>query len=179
MFSNIFTYIYILPYHQLFSICLCGLLLFLELQQRFDGRWWWRGMIGTALVLWAAVVVYYTVLARSSRTGYELEWIPLRSYRQMLLGGNPELLRTNLMNVVLFIPGGLLWAALSRQYHRGLNHMLCILWVFGLFSLSIEGCQYFFQLGNAECDDVIHNTLGAIVGYFAYQKNWEEHRQGG
>ena len=37
-----------------------------------------------------------------------------------------------------------------------------------LFSACVEFCQYKFALGYAEVDDVIHNTLGAAIGVFAY-----------
>ena len=36
-------------------------------------------------------------------------------------------------------------------------------------SLSIEVMQYFFHRGFAETDDVMHNTLGCIVGYMIVQ----------
>ena len=32
-------------------------------------------------------------------------------------------------------------------------------------SVSIEAMQYFFHRGFAETDDVMHNTLGCILGY--------------
>lgn len=32
-------------------------------------------------------------------------------------------------------------------------------------SVSIEALQYFFQRGFAETDDVMHNTLGCVLGY--------------
>lgn len=38
----------------------------------------------------------------------------------------------------------------------------------GRFSLSIELIQYWFGLGVCEMDDVLHNTLGVLAGYAAY-----------
>lgn len=32
-------------------------------------------------------------------------------------------------------------------------------------SLSIEAMQYIFHRGFAETDDVMHNTLGCVLGY--------------
>lgn len=32
-------------------------------------------------------------------------------------------------------------------------------------SVSIEAMQYFFHRGFAETDDVMHNTIGCILGY--------------
>jgi glycopeptide antibiotics resistance protein len=46
--------------------------------------------------------------------------------------------------------------------------MICAVICFGLFSLSIELCQHFLQLGTAEIDDVLHNTLGAAAGFAVF-----------
>ena len=37
-----------------------------------------------------------------------------------------------------------------------------------LFSISIEAIQYYLALGLCEVDDVIMNTLGAMIGTLAY-----------
>lgn len=41
-------------------------------------------------------------------------------------------------------------------------------------SLAIEYCQFRFSLGNAEADDVICNTLGALIGALSclFQKEY-------
>lgn len=36
------------------------------------------------------------------------------------------------------------------------------------FSFCIEALQYIFHLGYAEVDDVIHNTLGAVIGILVF-----------
>ena len=35
-----------------------------------------------------------------------------------------------------------------------------------IISVSIEEMQYFFHRGFAETDDVMHNTLGCLIGWF-------------
>ena len=45
--------------------------------------------------------------------------------------------------------------------------MLWSVLVFGLFSLAVELSQYRFGLGISEIDDVLHNTLGAALGFAA------------
>ena len=72
------------------------------------------------------------------------------------------------MNVLLFYPGGLLLAGLLPQRFRDRRGMLFAVVCFGLFSLSIELCQHFLQLGTAEVDDVLHNTLGAAAGFAVF-----------
>ena len=90
-------------------------------------------------------------------------WIPLYTYWKVLGGGNSELLRSCWMNVALFFPAGLLCGALTGKRRRlGLTATAAL-----LLSLAIELVQYRFGLGLAEMDDVLHNTLGAALGYGA------------
>ena len=42
-----------------------------------------------------------------------------------------------------------------------------ILFGFGI-SVSIEAMQFFFKKGFAEFDDVMHNTLGCLLGYLLF-----------
>ena len=76
--------------------------------------------------------------------------------------------RSCLMNAFLFYPAGLLLAGLLPQNGSYRRQMLCTVICFGLFSLSIELSQHFLQLGTAEIDDVLHNTLGAAAGFAAF-----------
>ena len=124
-------------------------------------------MLGGTLVLWIMVALYTTIFSRSS--GIESAWaaVPFHSYREVLSGGNPELLRSNLMNVVLFAPAGLLAGALLPDRWPMKRRLLWVGGIFCLFSLGIEMTQYRLAMGQAEIDDVIHNTLGAVIGCLA------------
>ena len=65
------------------------------------------------------------------------------------------------MNVFLFIPFGFMlpWCA------EGLRRLWRILLIAAAFSALTEAAQYFLRVGLCETDDVIHNTLGAVIGY--------------
>ncbi len=175
MFSDLYIDIYILPYHHLLGVCLCGVLLFGELRRRFDLRWWWKPCLSMVLLGWAAVVLWATVFSRGG--GLEAEWLtlPFHSYREVLAGGNPEILRSNLMNVVLFVPAGLLSAALLPEKWPMKWQILLITFLFCLFSTGIEWNQYFRALGCAEMDDILHNTLGAVAGFAAFHLRFGSH----
>ena len=88
--------------------------------------------------------------------------IPFQSYRAFFAGENEELLRSNLMNVLLFFPAGLFAGTLLPR--RRLLPILGIALAAALLSAGIEVLQFRFALGFAETDDVIHNTLGALLG---------------
>lgn len=133
------------------------------LSRRFGGRGW-RAAVRVVVVCWLAVILVGTLGQRTvgeARTGPYL--IPFYSYYQVLNGGSRELLRENFMNVALFFPAGLLLCeALPGKGRK--------LWTIGgllALSIVIELCQYGLGMGLAETDDVIHNTLGAVLGILA------------
>ena len=68
------------------------------------------------------------------------------------------------MNVVLFYPTGLLACELLPKSWNRAKRVILIAVLFALVSVGIEFCQYHFVLGQAEVDDVIHNTLGTLIG---------------
>ena len=67
-------------------------------------------------------------------------------------------------NVIMFIPFGILvpfiWEGMRRFYR-------CIPVAFAC-TVSIETMQLLTQRGYCQLDDVVMNTLGAIIGYFIF-----------
>ena len=159
-----YSWIYHLPTEYLPECAVFAAMLYVTLYRKYDGKRWLRPGIGGVLAVWFLVVLWTTVLNREPGA-YESSWIPLHSYWLYFSGGNPEIYRSCFMNAVLFYPGGLLLAGLLPQRFRDRRGMLFAVVCFGLFSLSIELCQHFLQLGTAEIDDVLHNTLGAAAGF--------------
>ena len=152
------------------GICaLCAALLFVLLCRRYADRCWLRPCISLALAVWFLIVLWMTVLKRSPGF-YDANWIPLYSYRDALSGDQPEALRSAFMNVMLFFPAGLLCSGLAETRIGSRKWICWLLAVFALFSLGIELSQYWFQLGVGETDDILHNTLGAQLGYASCQR---------
>lgn len=136
-------------------------------QRRMGSLRRWRVGVSAALVLWFALTLWITLLNRSPGSIREVQLLPLRSIVPALAGGEGERLRSCFMNVALFYPAGVLFALClpengSRRRRLGLSAA-----VFFLCSLGIELAQYRWALGSAETDDVINNTLGAVLGYAA------------
>ncbi len=67
--------------------------------------------------------------------------------------------RTNILNILAFIPFGFLVAAVSKSY----PYIKAFLWSF-LLSLTFEGMQFVTAIGGLEGMDLILNTLGGIIG---------------
>ena len=106
-----------------------------------------------------AAVLWVTLLSRlgTERRSFLL---PFHSYVE-IWKGNRQFLLENIGNVVLFIPLGV---ALKCSGVRDVKKA-------GFFaSLLIEVLQFTFALGTFECDDLIHNTLGAVIGAWCVGK---------
>lgn len=79
------------------------------------------------------------------------------------LEGGMETLLENIGNVVLFIPLGIFlkWVGVGDVKRAGF---------FASFLIEILQCT--FALGTFECDDLINNTLGAVIGAWGWEDWW-------
>lgn len=64
-------------------------------------------------------------------------------------------------NIVLFMPLGFLLPLVFPKIGKFVTVFLLSLFI----SVALEGCQYFFQSGVTDIDDVILNTMGGVFGY--------------
>ena len=172
---SFFKWFYCLDIPVVIALAVAVTLVFLILKERFRESRFWTPAACCLMAVWLIVVVYITVVRRESSAEQDSAWIPLYSYRLAFSGVNWELLRSNLMNVMLFYPAGLLAGSVLPNGKKRLAWIL--LAAFCALSLCIELSQYFFHLGLAETDDVLHNTLGAFLGVMAakwpMRQEWE------
>lgn len=90
---------------------------------------------------------------------FRYDFHPFWSYKAFI-DGRDDLLLENLLNVLLFIPFGLLlWCIMKLKKWWKALAVGCV------FSLCIEIAQLIMKRGFSELDDVIHNLLGTIIGY--------------
>lgn len=71
----------------------------------------------------------------------------------------------NLLNIVLFVPIGI-FLKMAFRYIKFVQILLIGL----LFSFTIEVSQLLLHRGWFEVDDMMHNTLGAMLGYLISKK---------
>ena len=67
-------------------------------------------------------------------------------------------------NVFMLVPLGAMLPILNAKFRSVKNTAIAGL----LFSMFIEFTQYYTGRGLFEVDDILHNTLGAVTGYFFY-----------
>lgn len=75
-----------------------------------------------------------------------------------------EYMRTLLMNVLLFVPFGMSFPYLLKGKRRALKTAAAALGI----SPMAEVMQYVFAIGVTEADDLICNTVGALLGSAGY-----------
>lgn len=122
-----------------------------------------RGLrYSTVLLLIEYVLLIFcsTILFRPINVESSYNWHPFWSY------GKPELVLENIMNFVVFIPIGVLLGSIFQWSRCMIKRAWLITLVAGIsISVSIEMLQYFLKRGFSETDDLIHNTLGCVVGF--------------
>lgn len=107
-----------------------------------------------------------TVIFRMTVEARRYDFHPFWSYSRA------DLIPENIMNVVVFLPVGILLGFAFRS----MTWWKALLIGCGI-SVSIEAMQFFFHRGFAETDDVIHNTIGCVLGYLLVKGVGLMHRQ--
>lgn len=122
----------------------------------------WRRVLWVLLAEYLFVVACSTVFFRGvqSFTYARLELMPFWTYKAVVAHIPGVSVWDIVLNVVLFLPLGFL---LKLIYHTLPLSKTLLIAVVG--SLCIETCQYVFEKGIAQIDDVMHNTIGAGLGW--------------
>jgi len=110
------------------------------------------------LVEYIFLLFFSTVIFRTSGETRQYDFHPFWSYKA-IQEGREDLLAENIMNVVVFIPVGLLLGIAFKQ----MTWWKALLIGCGI-SVTIEALQLFFMRGFSEADDVMHNTMGCLIG---------------
>ena len=114
------------------------------------------------LVEYLFVVVCSTIICRGHQSFKyaKLELVPFWTYKAVVEKVPGVSVWDIILNVVLFVPLGLLIKLIYPAISLG---KIVIVAVF--CSLFIETSQFVFEKGIAQIDDVMHNTIGAAIGW--------------
>lgn len=163
--GTIFCWFYCLPIPGAVLLIILATAVFLFLKNKFGNTLCRKAGLSLVFLCWIALVLYATLGQRTAGGALQEPILtPFRSYYMALHSGNKELYRTNFMNILLFYPAGLLGFYLLPERWNKIWKVILLTAVFTLLSVGIEYTQYRFGLGLTEVDDVIHNTLGALLG---------------
>lgn len=123
-------------------------------------------MIFSLLLLAYIAVVYASCVFTRMPTGMHQAEFELFWSWKLVFQGSREMLKENLLNMVLLFPAGfLLPLTVSRKHRKNGTLPIWIVVIFGIaVSAGIESLQYILERGLFELDDIIHNTLGCLAG---------------
>ena len=130
-----------------------------------------RGILKIIFIIYFLLLMRFTIFKYASITNpleafflrtREYNIVPLKATLQMIRGLSPIRLIENLAgNIILFVPFGILLPLAFKIEKKTI--------LFGcLVSCFIEAMQFAFAMGAADVDDIILNTLGAVIGYLFY-----------
>lgn len=142
-------------YEGLLSIFCLGVVILIALKGFRKG---WRLSVWLLAIEYIVLIYCATVIFRAYSETAGHDFSPFWSYRAIENGKN-DLQTENIMNVIVFVPVGVLLCCVSRRF----KWWMVLLIGLGL-SLSIESLQFVLKRGFSEVDDVIHNTLGCLIG---------------
>lgn len=120
---------------------------------------WWLPFL-----LYLVVVIYATLLHRTPTWSHGV--ISLSStYKEAWIRASFDAWKNMILNILMFVPLGF-WLPVGYKWFRKFWRT----YLFGfLATLGIETLQILLSRGLFEVADLVHNTLGAMVGYGFFQ----------
>jgi glycopeptide antibiotics resistance protein len=147
-------------------VIFCGYIFLIRRMKKSQGQSVSKKEIlwGLALSIYLILLLGGTLLNREIGNEYLIEWVPFWSYIDLFCEWERHLAIQILYNVLVFIP----WGFLLPAAFCGMRKIrMVVMGTIGL-SFSIEAIQLIFKLGLFEFDDMFHNVLGAVIGFFLF-----------
>lgn len=124
-----------------------------------------KSILRSFIIIYFVFVLLLTLITRTQKAHITAEWIPFWSWYEVVAHHNKFYLEEILLNIMMLMPLGAMLKLYSQKFT--VKHSF----YFGLaLSASIEVIQLIFRLGLFEWDDIIHNTLGCVLGTAIIQK---------
>lgn len=109
------------------------------------------------------VLLAVTFIGRPRITG--VSFIPFSSYLEAWQSASMTGWRNILINFIMFVPFGILLPLIMKKNCSLTKVVLIVI----LFSFGIEIAQMLTHRGVFEIDDIINNTIGALIGFIIFQ----------
>ena len=121
-----------------------------------NGKVFIRNSAWCMLIGYLFLTICATIIYREVSETYRCSFYPFLNYTELY----DEMLAQIILNVVMFIPIGFLLGIAVRN-----TNTLKVLGIGCMLSLTIEIIQLVSRRGVFNIDDIIHNTLGGIIGF--------------
>lgn len=115
-----------------------------------------------AVIWWTyfLFLLYITIIGRYSAEYYRTRFAPFESYRFIYGEGSFEELGAIILNILIFIPFGVITAELIKDRFPAWYALAAGV----IMTVKIEVVQLVARTGTFETDDIMHNTLGTALG---------------
>lgn len=117
------------------------------------------------ILCYLIVVLGATMLERGGIYGQKIDLTPFIAYRRAWNDFSIKEWRNIILNILMFVPFGLLLPFYGRWWCRPACTYLAGL----AFTLLIESAQLILKRGIFEVDDIFNNLLGTMIGYGIYR----------
>lgn len=156
--GNIIKTVYELPIMFYWFFIIITVTIWLVLALIINNKTWGKINI-FAFVIWVNIIVLITLFFRNSK---EREVILIPFYSFYVAQIHYDVYNEIVLNILLFVPVGLAGSfILNDRVKKPFVFTTTLAFAFSLF---IEAMQFVMMMGISEIDDVIFNTLGAIIG---------------
>ncbi len=127
------------------------------------------------LFCWMITVLGLTMFGRNTYLTNNINLKLLSGYFNAWNTWNIHELQMIVFNLLMFMPLGFLLSFLLQSKHKTTK----VLWISFFISLMIEFLQLITKRGIFELDDLIHNTIGSMMGYFLAEgiTSWIKHKR--
>ncbi len=112
---------------------------------------------------YCVLVVTVTILIRRGTETMAVNMIPFTHVIKAINTGSMKSLEGDILNILLFVPFGFLLPQINKQVFRKAIFVLILGFA---ASTIIETIQLMFHLGYCDINDIITNSLGAVIGYW-------------
>ena len=112
------------------------------------------------LMLYLVYAFLLMTMSRKAGSSYRTILVPLKAWWQIFKGSKAKL-KEVFYNICLLTPLGALVPPIMKYRCRWTD----ILFLAFLYTMAVECTQLLFKLGYFEIDDILHNCLGALIGY--------------
>ena len=116
-------------------------------------------------LLYLAMVSYVTIFNREEGHSRAI-LLRFDALQAAVRKGSLEPLRHAFLNALLFIPLGFLFPMINRD---SLARLLYVAPMGLMLSTTIEAVQMFLRIGQCDLEDILSNSMGAVVGLILYK----------
>ncbi|MBV6880630.1 VanZ family protein [Epilithonimonas ginsengisoli] len=119
--------------------------------------------------VWILYLLFFASFRYSETTLFTIKTVPFETIDEYTMNviryDKLEFVKNIFGNIILFIPYGFLGILYPK-----LNQFKWFVFAFFIVINIVEFSQYYFKRGFADIDDIILNTLGAVIGFLIYKK---------